>query len=108
MIFRNAFFENGQVTWFDQEWALDNVPARYILYRALHETYCAFEDIESTLPLGEITVRYNLSDEWNDYRKFEEIFEASVADMKYIQERNAFCGVDQKICVSNISKILQS
>ena len=39
MIPRNAFYKEDKIFWFDQEWVLENVPAKYIMYRALNLFY---------------------------------------------------------------------
>ena len=39
MIFRNAFWIDDEFWWFDQEWNLENIPAKYPMYRAIVEMY---------------------------------------------------------------------
>lgn len=42
MNFRNAFYCDGELLWFDQEWVLEAVPAKFILYHALIVLYFSY------------------------------------------------------------------
>ncbi len=51
MIFRNAFYKQGDLYWFDQEWILESIPAKYILYTAIVEFYQSFPQCEQVLSI---------------------------------------------------------
>ena len=60
MIFRNAFYKQGDLYWFDQEWILESIPAKYILYTAIVEFYQSFPQCEQVLSIKEIAQKYEI------------------------------------------------
>lgn len=106
MILRNAFYEDGKITWFDQEWILESVPAKYVLYRALMEVYYSFPDISENVPVNELAARYEMSAVWEEFGKLDTLFSGSVMDQKHWGERSVFTGADRNVFISNIKKIL--
>ncbi len=107
MIPRNAFWEGNVIYWFDQEWTLENVPANFVLYRALLRFYCSFEEANKVLPLSDLARRYGLAAGWKDYQQLESLFFGVVADAAHIAEADAFCGDTRKACLETIAKITQ-
>lgn len=49
----------GSIYWFDRKWTLENVPARFVLYRALIRFYCAYEVANQTLLLSELACLFS-------------------------------------------------
>ncbi len=105
MIPRNAFVKEGIIYWFDQEWTLENVPAGFVLYRALLRFYCSYEEANQTLPLSELARRYGLAAGWRDYRQLESLFFGVVTDAAHMAESEAFCGDVRKACLESIARI---
>lgn len=105
MIPRNAFWEEGTIYWFDQEWTLENVPARFVLYRALLRFYCAYEVANQTLPLSELARSFGLAAGWKDYQQLESLFFGVVTDAVHMAESDAFCGDTRKACLESIARI---
>lgn len=106
MILRNAFFIEEKMYWFDQEWILENIPAKYILYRALKEFYISFPDMNKKLPMEKMIKRYHMQNIWKDFETLEALFVSSVMDQKHLSLSNVFRGSDKERCISNINKIL--
>lgn len=109
LIFKNAFWIDGQVYWFDQEWLLENIPAKYIVYRALKDIYAykAKEEINKMLPIQDVARRYGLQrDLIQDIEKLDDLFLKSVMDWKHLMASNGFRAVDYGIYVKNINKLL--
>ena len=106
LITRNAFMDEGEVTWIDQEWTLENVPARYIMYRLINYLYVDCSEIERVIQQAELWYRYEISTDVEEYQMLENLFIGSVMDGKLISEYNAFNTATITDCVENIKKII--
>lgn len=106
MILRNAFYKENEIYWFDQEWVLENIPAKYILYRAICEFYNSYPETERILPISELAERYELETAWEDFQKLESLFLGSVLDMQHMKESAQIRGNRVEVCVENIKKIM--
>ena len=66
MTFKNCFYIDGELYFFDQEWAEDNLPTEYILYRSILYTI----SLRRFINIEELFEKYGLQ----KYRKiFEEL-----------------------------------
>ena len=74
MIPYNAFWQDGDLIYFDQEFCIQNCPARYIMHRALRYTWFHIPELEQVLPLEEIKQHFGLSDSWEEYACREDAF----------------------------------
>lgn len=106
MIFRNAFLKDDQLLWFDQEWILENVPAKYILYRGLTQFYYSYPNAKEIIPLFILAERYGLLDCWNELQNLETLFIGAVMDQTHMAEFNGFCENSRNSCINNINKII--
>ena len=73
MILRNAFYVDDEIQWFDQEWILECVPAKYILFRTIAELYTSFPWLETVITLMELANSYQLFLAWEDFRKMQQL-----------------------------------
>lgn len=105
MLLRNAFWIDGQMYWFDQEWVLENTPAKFVLFNALVEFYESFLEMNSMLPLSDIAAKYGLLEVWEEFKELKRLFQGSVMDPKHWQASAYFRGTDAGICITNIQKI---
>lgn len=71
MIPVNCFYNNGELLFFDQEFAYENCPAKYVLFRAISDIYSFIQGIEDAKPIAEIINRYGLSEIWKYFIKAE-------------------------------------
>ena len=106
MIPRNAFLIDNELHWFDQEWTLENVPARHILYRGLKEVYASFPEISSTLSLRTVAEHYNLVDIYTELDLIDTLFWNHVLDLKHTAASIPFRNSSHENCRINIKKIL--
>ena len=106
MIARNAFLINEQLYWFDQEWTLENVPAKFVLYRAFVEFYSAYSEMDQYIPLAALAEKYGLLCIWGELKQLNELFGKSVMDEKHLMESSFFRNSDRDICLKNIQKIM--
>ena len=106
MIMRNAFVTQQGLLWFDQEWVLENVPAGFVMYRALKELYASYPEIGNTIKLSQAAARFGLLNAWKTYEKLESLFIGSVIDKKHVMEANQFVAKNMDSIVKNINKIM--
>ena len=74
MIPNNAFRKAGGNLYFDQEFAVENCPAAYVMYRAVRYTWLHIAEAEKILPVAEMKKRYGLEEKWERYTRFEDAF----------------------------------
>lgn len=107
MVFKNAFWDGSQMLWIDQEWTLENVPLKFILYRNIHELFSDYTDLTQYINLNRLIDHYDLRDTWSYFEQLEQFFYKSIlnCDMKYALEilRNT----PQDIYAKNIKKICE-
>ena len=80
MIPRNAFWDGDRVVWFDQEWVLDHVPARFAMYRALVRFYKDHPELENIYASGRLIEEYKIGSAWGEYQLLENLFSDAVID----------------------------
>lgn len=108
MILRNAFLIDDELYWFDQEWILENVPAKYVLYRAITQFYASYPELLSTLSLREIATHYELTDIWDTIQIFDKLFMDVVIDSQHLATSNVFRSFDPNTHITNINKLLKA
>ncbi len=74
MIPYNAFWENEDAVYCDQEFCVENCPAGYILFRAIRYTWIHIPELESFLPRAEMAERFGLTALWDSFMAREERF----------------------------------
>lgn len=107
MSFRNAFYCDGKLLWFDQEWVLEAVPAKFILYHALIVLYFSYPQLGQICPLAEVLAHYGLLNACEVFCEFQELFERLVADETQVTTAGKFCVDSTMDYMSNIKKLLQ-
>lgn len=108
MILKNAFYREGEMLWFDQEWILEAVPARFVLYRAINELYYVFPNVKEFCTIEQLVKRYEMISTYEIYQSLEWMFSELVFDETQIIQSSVFRGSDDQACERNIEKILQS
>lgn len=75
MIPFNIFCNEGDLTYYDQEFTVPNCEAAYIIFRALHYSWLHEPRLEEIIPLAEMKRRFSISDQkWEAYEKTENEF----------------------------------
>ncbi len=108
MTFKNAFINDGELYWYDQEWMLENIPADYIVFRALGTVYFSYSDINDMIPMEWLIRKCGMDAEWSDFIRLEAFFSASIRDELHIKEGAAFKRGDETIFVNNIKKLMEN
>lgn len=82
MIPLNCFMVEGQYVFFDQEFVRENYPAKYVLFRALRNTYSFIPELEIILPLQRMKDKYELSDLWDILLSEDDKFLNEIRDIQ--------------------------
>lgn len=106
MILRNAFYKDGEICWFDQEWILECVPARFILFRSVVLLYSKFPWIEKIIPIENVAKRYQQLSAWQEYDRLDNMFLGITADLVHIRQGQILRGEGKAPYIENIKKIL--
>ena len=76
MIPYNAFWADGRIRYYDQEFVVQNCPAKYVLFRALRYTWLHIPEVESVLSLELVKERFGLTELWDGFQHREDLFVA--------------------------------
>lgn len=106
MILRNAFYADGEIRWFDQEWILECVPARFIFFRSVVLLYSKFPWIEEIIPIAEAAGRYQLLTAWQEFDRLDNMFLGITADLVHIRQGQILRGQSKAAYLDNIKKLL--
>lgn len=107
MSFRNAFYCEGEILWFDQEWVLEAVPAKFILYYALTLLYYSYPQLEGACPSAEVIARYHMQDACEAFEKLRELFGYLVSDEAQVMMGRAFSIDSTMDYISNVKKLMK-
>ena len=107
MTFRNAFVRDDTLIWFDQEWMLENIPADYVIFRALGTIYYSYPEMNEKVPMADLIEQCGLKDAWEGLKRIENLFTASILDKLHMKEAAGFTAVDAESMSENLKKIMQ-
>ena len=107
MILRNGFYDDGNVRWFDQEWILEAVPAKFVLCRAIAQFYYAYPKFEEFCSMQTLLEKYNIMPIYEPFRMLESMFTELILEEKQWLESSVFRGGDRQKCIDNIKKLLE-
>ena len=74
MIPVNCFIENGEFLFFDQEYSIENCPARYVMSRAVADIYSSIPEVANIISEDDMKKRYGLYEIWQCFRNIESRF----------------------------------
>ncbi len=86
MVPLNAFVEDGEFVFFDQEFALDNYPANVILARFVDITYGSDKDIKKILPMEFLYERYDLMRNLGRWQRMSDNFLSQLRNLGALHE----------------------
>lgn len=84
MIPRNCFVKGKELLWFDQEWVLENIPSKFILYRGMVEMYKVIPEFEDVIPMMEFVKHYKMEECLEAFMALNELFLQMVANPYYV------------------------
>lgn len=108
MICRNVIVEDGEWVFIDQEWMLENTPAKYIMYRAFSMLYASYEFLETVVSEDDVIKRYGLEQCCEDFKKLEEVFCEIIIDSKLLIENRSLPGVDDERIKRNLMYLMNN
>ena len=88
------------------EWVLENVPAKFVLFRAINQFYQSYEEVAEILPMSVVAQKYDLLIIWKEFQQLEQLFIGSVIDNVHFAESKAFGGNPTKDVVGSIRRLL--
>lgn len=105
LICKNAFVdEKRDFLWIDQEWELENVPARFIIFRAIVELYFSYPWMNQVIEPSELFEHFCITDDiQKKYSQLNEFFFESVVNPLATRENAAFRGINMQHIVNNLS-----
>ena len=106
MIFRNAFWIDDEFWWFDQEWNLENIPAKYPMYRAIVEMYHSYPDLQKIVSVQDIIARYDIGSSLDEIQALEKLFISVVCDKYGLSAGNSLPSISDDSIVNTINRIL--
>lgn len=74
MVPANCFYNGEKMIFFDQEFARDNFPAKYVLYRAIKYSYMYLAGIVANVSIENLKEEFGLNEVWDIFDKEEKIF----------------------------------
>lgn len=74
MIPYNAFWANGKLRYYDQEFCVPLCPVGYILFRAIFYTWIHLPQLEQVVSIQEMKKRFDLERNWNAFDRRETAF----------------------------------
>ncbi len=86
MIPYNAFWADGRIRYYDQEFRVENCPAAYVLFRAIRYTWLHIPEAEKYLPLEEMKKRCHLTETWDGFMARENRFVAGNRNVEALKE----------------------
>lgn len=80
MVFENTFYNKAEneYVFFDQEWYKENIPIKFIMYRAIKNLYAHNPKIENVISEEKILNRYDIKND--EYQKQEEQMQEEIID----------------------------
>lgn len=107
MVFENTFYDedNNKFVFFDQEWYEDNIPIKYILYRAIKNLYSYNPEICQKIPIEEMFERYDLNKQKEEFENKEVLFQKEIID----EQKQSFYAkqYEYKISSEEIKQIIK-
>lgn len=95
MVPLNSFYHNGDLTFFDQEFLVRDLPAKEIMWRCIATAYSGGREFAKCVPFDELIDRYGLRTNLNIWQNIEWYFlrrlrsEDELSDYHRIHRRNS-------------------
>lgn len=106
MIPRNCFVNGESYIWFDQEWAMENIPSKLILMRGIIQTFIRVRELNDLISEKELLEHYGLYDCLKVISGFEEMFYMTIQEKNKI-EYYVDVGTSD-VCIKNIRILLEN
>lgn len=101
MTFKNCFYLEGELYFFDQEWVEENIPAEYILYRSILYTI----SLRRYLNIEDLFEQYGLNPYRTLFEKLDNKLQEKIRDQKIWQFYSQNKGVDLDATIQELANI---
>ncbi len=108
LVAQNCFLTDEGMLFFDQEWILENLPARYILWRSILTTFSASKGRVSGALFQSLLEHYNLVECNKAFGILDESFYSSVLDLDHIKLTRSLPTYTKEACMKNAIKLLSN
>lgn len=105
MIPYNAFYSEGNLCFYDQEFVFNNYPAKYVLFRAIRYTHIYITAAEDIIPLQFFKDRYALNGLWDIFEQEETRFVENNRNYGALRCFYNWANVDRDILDKNAYKL---
>ena len=82
LVFENAFINNNEIIFFDQEWYLENIPVELMIYRAINNFYIFNPQVETKIKKIDLLEKYGIKEYQEEFEKIEKVFQIKIIDSK--------------------------
>ena len=106
MVPLNAFYKDGDFVFFDQEFYMENCPAKAAIYRAIIIPYCGDMEVHRLCPLPIMLERYGLIERLEYWQHYADAFIRSLRDQTKWEKLGAKYGRNDTVTAGN-SRIRQ-
>ena len=86
MIPYNAFWSDGRIRYYDQEFTVENCPIKYILFRAVFYTWIHIPEAENCFSLESVKELFGLKELWDAFYQHEMAFVADNRNKEKLAE----------------------
>lgn len=107
MVPANAFYENGKLFYFDQEFVKENYPAGYVMFRAIKYHYIYLKQAREVIEQEELAKRYGLLEFWEEFEQEEQRFIMQNRNRKAYENFYRWTGAGRKIIVKNAALLIE-
>lgn len=108
LILRNAFMQQDEWYWFDQEWVLEGIPAGFVLFRAIIEFYGKYKErVSNVISIPALAGRYNLLMVWKEYVELNKLFMDNVIDRLHMEEEMQFWGNEYQGVINAVNRVMK-
>lgn len=94
----NAFYDKGEILFFDQEYVRENYPAKYVIFRAIHYAYGFTPALEKRVPRKMLAERFGITEKmWQIFlHEEDEHFLPEVRQHKSYRHFYRWLQIDEK------------
>lgn len=71
MLPHNCFVINGILNYYDQEFTIHNIPANFMVFRALKNFYSFNKEVECVISLEDVKAHFSLTKVWDIYNRLD-------------------------------------
>lgn len=108
MIHRNCFVDGNNLMWFDQEWRLENIPAKLLIYKFIVYLDVPKGNIGDVVSYTELASKYGIDKKICDLGSdLEAIFSKSIIDQKRVAERCSLANSDMQAIADAIGRLVK-